>query len=398
MSYQPILLAMVVVALASCQSLKPAPAVGGGQQQPGINGDPNRSVTVSVFIPPLSAIKTTKGDVTKLITNYQIKLISKSTDCQMYGVDQVRPYGAGGVQGFPIAARCSFDLMVGIGQLGYSAGNAFQSMFETSYPVSVSPALWPQGQTAVGLDLMLVKTVYGQTQGFEANQLDVRFPQGQVSGGGGIGGGGIGSVQKISYFDGMKAIIDAKCATCHNPQGSRRVSDLSSYQAFRKFADASVTMIEAGTMPKAEAGGPLSAPDKALFKQWKDLGYPENAAGVPPQVGTGIGYPTPTPTPSTSPTNPPPNGNIVEFRIKAGTGNGPWNDAATTIRLKVGQTLRIINDDSVVHQLHTNGAPCGHGNAIRPGGTGECRAQQPYNGQPLYDHGTNGQVFIQVDR
>ena len=52
---------------------------------------------------------------------------------------------------------------------------------------------------------------------------------------------------------------------------------------------------------------------------------------------------------------------VVEFHIPNGTGNKPWNTLATTVKVKVGQTLRIINDDSVVHRLHTfNNKPCEH--------------------------------------
>ena len=49
---------------------------------------------------------------------------------------------------------------------------------------------------------------------------------------------------------------------------------------------------------------------------------------------------------------------VVVFRIKDGTGRGDWNSEANAIRLKVGETVRVINEDSVTHQLHTNGAPC----------------------------------------
>jgi hypothetical protein len=53
--------------------------------------------------------------------------------------------------------------------------------------------------------------------------------------------------------------------------------------------------------------------------------------------------------------------NVVIFRIKAGTGKASWNTEATEVDVKVGQVLRIVNDDSVPHRLHTNGKPCPHG-------------------------------------
>ena len=52
---------------------------------------------------------------------------------------------------------------------------------------------------------------------------------------------------------------------------------------------------------------------------------------------------------------------IVTFRIPAGTGQGPWNTEDAVVEVKVGQTLRIINDDDTPHLLHTSGAPCAHG-------------------------------------
>jgi len=50
--------------------------------------------------------------------------------------------------------------------------------------------------------------------------------------------------------------------------------------------------------------------------------------------------------------------NLVEFRIRAGTGNGAWNTAASAVLVFPGQTLRIFNDDTIAHRLRTPGAPC----------------------------------------
>jgi hypothetical protein len=87
------------------------------------------------------------------------------------------------------------------------------------------------------------------------------------------------------------------------------------------------------------------------------------------------------------------------FRIRAGTGQGAWNTPQTAIVGRVGETLTIINDDTVEHQLHTNGAPCPHMNSpIPPGGQGICQFSQPYNEGPLYDHlyQQTSQVYISV--
>lgn len=64
--------------------------------------------------------------------------------------------------------------------------------------------------------------------------------------------------------------------------------------------------------------------------------------------------------------------NVVEFRIKAGTGTNPLNTPETFVAVKVGQTLRLINDDTVRHRLHTGGAPCPHGQNFEPGASYDC--------------------------
>lgn len=48
----------------------------------------------------------------------------------------------------------------------------------------------------------------------------------------------------------------------------------------------------------------------------------------------------------------------VVFRLPVGTGAGAWNAVASPVVVYVGQTLRICNDDTTNHQLHTDGSPC----------------------------------------
>ena len=61
---------------------------------------------------------------------------------------------------------------------------------------------------------------------------------------------------------------------------------------------------------------------------------------------------------------------VVEFHIPAGTGKKPWNTRQTTVEVKVGQTLRLINDDVTKHRMHTNdGKPCAHAPANLEKGT-----------------------------
>jgi hypothetical protein len=66
---------------------------------------------------------------------------------------------------------------------------------------------------------------------------------------------------------------------------------------------------------------------------------------------------------------------VVEFRIRAGTGRGEWNTRDNPVVVRPGQAIRIINDDTVGHVLHTDGRPCPHGDtsrSIRTGGFYDC--------------------------
>lgn len=79
----------------------------------------------------------------------------------------------------------------------------------------------------------------------------------------------------------------------------------------------------------------------------------------------------------------------VTFVIKNGNGATPWNTQATMITVKVGDTVHIVNDDTVNHRLHTDGEPCPHGPEMTPGQSYDCVVDAPFdpndNG-PLYDH------------
>jgi hypothetical protein len=80
---------------------------------------------------------------------------------------------------------------------------------------------------------------------------------------------------------------------------------------------------------------------------------------------------------------------VVEFQIPPGTGNTAWNTSVNPINVAVGQTLRIVNGDSVNHAIHTNGVPFPHGNTIAPGASESRVATAPYDSRvsgPLYDH------------
>lgn len=95
----------------------------------------------------------------------------------------------------------------------------------------------------------------------------------------------------------------------------------------------------------------------------------------------------------------PPAGNVIEFHIKQGTGNQPWNTANDTVTAKVGNILRIFNDDSISHRPHTNGAPFPHpASGIPPGGHADYVLQSPF-GPNIYDHesGPTALFWLKVD-
>lgn len=93
---------------------------------------------------------------------------------------------------------------------------------------------------------------------------------------------------------------------------------------------------------------------------------------------------------------------VVEFHIPAGTGEGPWNSFDNPIVVKVGQTLRFVNDDSAPHRIHTDGTPCPHGSkTFATGETYDCVISSAHNSgdEDLYDHnyGPDAQIYIQAN-
>lgn len=87
-------------------------------------------------------------------------------------------------------------------------------------------------------------------------------------------------------------------------------------------------------------------------------------------------------------------GEIVEFHIPQGTRLNPWNTRDTVVNVRIGQTLRIFNDDTIVHRLHTNDdKPCEHQPASsKPGEFYDCviiNAADP-DVDLMYDHNSGG--------
>lgn len=98
----------------------------------------------------------------------------------------------------------------------------------------------------------------------------------------------------------------------------------------------------------------------------------------------------------------PPTPHIVEFRIVDGTANNPWNTSTQPVLAAVGDTLRVVNHDSVSHQLHTSGVPFPHPmSAIAPGESADYVLVAPFDpaaNQFLYDHlqGPSAQFWLKV--
>ncbi len=81
--------------------------------------------------------------------------------------------------------------------------------------------------------------------------------------------------------------------------------------------------------------------------------------------------------------------NVVEFHIRAGTGSGSWNRREEIITARVGDVLRLVNDDDVSHRLHTPGDPFPHPEAgIEPHHSADevlLTSFEPGT-KPLFDH------------
>jgi hypothetical protein len=96
---------------------------------------------------------------------------------------------------------------------------------------------------------------------------------------------------------------------------------------------------------------------------------------------------------------------MESFAILPATGSGAWNAMTSPMVVYVGQTLRITNNDTVNHQLHTGGKPCPHqSNAAAPGGFYDCVISAETTGTAtmkdysLYDHalGTASKFYVRV--
>lgn len=188
---------------------------------------------------------------------------------------------------------------------------------------------------------------------------------------------------KVTYDGEIRTLLSSNCTNCHRTGGTRAQSPLTTYNEVKSHAADLVSRIVAGTMP---TGSALPKAQQDTFSAWKSAGFPEKST-------TGSTIPSGTTGTTTTTTTA---GGGVEFHIKSGTGSGAWNTKDTEVVARAGQKFTLINDDSVSHQWHTNGAPCSHGNEIKPGASATCTAS-PYSGEALYDHNTNGKFYIRAE-
>lgn len=79
-----------------------------------------------------------------------------------------------------------------------------------------------------------------------------------------------------TYNSNMKAIIDAKCGTCHTAGGSAQFSGVyDSYADMKNGLDVMWLEIKEGRMPQP-GSTPLTAEEKEAFECWEKAGFPEN--------------------------------------------------------------------------------------------------------------------------
>lgn len=124
---------------------------------------------------------------------------------------------------------------------------------------------------------------------------------------------------------------------------------------------------------------------------------PQTSPGMPQPATSSSGSTSTAPLQNSTTVTPPTDPNVVVFRIKAGTDRGPWNDAANPIRIRVGQTLEIFNDDSIQHWIHTNfGQFMNHPfSGINPGQSARYQIGNT-NANGLRDHNTGGAIYMEI--
>lgn len=87
----------------------------------------------------------------------------------------------------------------------------------------------------------------------------------------------------------------------------------------------------------------------------------------------------------------------VTFTIVSGTGTQAWNTMAAPVRVFVGQTLKINNNDSRAHRLHTGGSPFPHQDDTIPVNGSKVftiQSAHPVASEGVYEHDGGGAFYI----
>lgn len=205
-----------------------------------------------------------------------------------------------------------------------------------------------------------------------------------------------GSTSQSGQSPARSTDADAVDAASGSDADSQEKSAKTKKSGLKNRAERPAALADCGAVSAHENMEHCDDDDLAVQQQQTALQEAEQSKGeatttqaeLPAPEPVASSTPAPTPPQETPPT-PPKDPNIVEFRIKAGTGRQPWNTASEMVVAKVGQTIRIYNDDTVTHRLHTNGAPCPHGFNFGPGESMDCVVTRAFDGAargPLYDH------------
>ena len=181
--------------------------------------------------------------------------------------------------------------------------------------------------------------------------------------------------------------VIAACSTSATESGQTPTKPAARQGA----ADASTSVPTKGLEPAGPSEAP-EAPEAPVAVTAVPAVAPLASPGLtlPPAAAS---LPVPTTAVAAAPV-PAGAGGVVTFHIPAGTGKKAWNSAETPIPLQAGQTLEIVNDDSVQHWIHTDGAPFFHPFAgIAPGASASYKANSKFSGK-LHDHLTYGMIYL----
>lgn len=340
-----------------------------------------------IQVPGPSVFPMNSGAAGDYLNSYLLRVATDSNKCADAQVYELKDYNGADTVSLEVDTSCSFKVRFAIGKENKASnlqqGNlALDVFYTTDEPFEVHASDLAKGDVSIRLHLK--RTALGEKIGFsnlwakdDLSSVDENTDQGDSSEDQSEDQEENVTIQ-VNYAD-LKGTIDSSCASCHRPGGSRSQSDLSTYDGFKRHGATAVARIMSGSMPPRPMN-PLASDVIKKFTDWQKAGFPEKSSN------------TQDTTSNTDVQR------VVEFRIRSGTGSGTWNTQNAPVNLKVGQILRIINEDTIRHRLHTDGAPCPHGNDIPPGGSEDCVISRPFTSGNLYDHNNLGRFFIRAER